>query len=467
MPGLWKTAELLVLMTVFAVPIFLMPSLRVEDPFITFKSFLSSALVFPTLGVVVLAGLWGGERIVLRPVLWVGLALFLGIFLLSAITSPYGTASRAAWPFFAVHGAVFWIAAVLSRRSLFATRMKIVILCSGVVVAAIGLLQYHGLDALGKVFPLRSEAPDSPHHITSTIGNPEYLASYLAPLLLLLVPTLAGSAFFRPATWGAILAALVLLLALVLTAARGAWIGLAAGFVFLVAIEAPRRSARWRRGLIAATAALLILLVSVMAVFSFPNPINRRDARVFERFGQLFDLRTDSVKERVFFYNIAAKIIGESPWLGLGPGTFRMAFYPTLLEIEREEPRAAVKHFATTLRSRVAFQVHNDWLEFWVEGGTLGLAALSLFLAAAARLIADALRILPHESPQSRDLRALSAALLCLFVGSLFNFSLHLPNRALLFWACLGAAAGIAEGALGFRAKISEADKDGRPEDTP
>ncbi|MFH0793006.1 MAG: O-antigen ligase family protein, partial [bacterium] len=289
--------------------------------------------------------------------------------------------------------------------------------------------------------------------------------SYIAPLMLLLVPTIAGSRFLRPSTLAAIVSLLILLVTLVLTAARGAWIGFVVGFAFLILVEAPRRSPRWRRGLLVATLASFAGLISIMAIFSFPNPINRHDAQVLQRFGQLFDLRSNSVKERIFFYNIAAKIIGDAPWLGRGPGTFRMAFYPTLVELEGEEPRAAVKHFATTLQSRVAYQVHNDWLEFWVEGGTLGLAALALLLAVSVRLIADACKILPHDSLQSRELRAFAAALLCLLTSSLFNFSLHLPNRALLFWACLGAAAGTAERSLLTSAEVPTRDNAHRPGD--
>jgi len=321
-------------------------------------------------------------------------------------------------------------------------KIRSVILFSGALVAIYGICQYARIPFLNRWFSYVYEesalAELGRNYILSTIGNPEYLGSYLAPLLLIAFSEIPfGMKRLRSVI--SLILCLIFLPALLLTGARGALIGIAAGGGMLAVYYFIRlrrtgviKQMGWAPGILICVAALTIFL------FSFPNPINRYNQSIWARFQELTDLRSSSIKERIMFHALGSEMIAEKPIAGWGEGMFRIQFYPMLAQLEARDERAGVARFMEELKNRVADHAHNDYLQIWAEDGTIGFLTFTL---AVALVIGGAFTTLfskRETDEKSRFLLTFSAGFLCLLVNAAFSFPLHTPTRAVLFWCLFG-----------------------------
>ncbi len=318
-------------------------------------------------------------------------------------------------------------------------KIRLAILCAGFLTAFYGLCQYMGLDFLRRWFPYDLKDNQARNYMLSTIGNPEYLGSYLAPLVLLAIPFLWTKGGMKRRVLAS-LAILVFLSALILTGSRGAMISLGGGCVLVFAFFFRRASNPVRRRVLFSLCLFLLFILAFMIVFSFPNPLNRHNHAVLLRFKQLFNIRSDSIKERILFYSIGAEMISSRPLFGIGQGMFRVKFFPALRDLSEKDPRAGVLRFIAELKNRVSDNAHNDFLQIWIENGTLGFMVFTLALAF---LLGEMISLLLGEKiPEERRLLVLSfaGALVCLLVNASFSFPMHTADRAVLLWCLLGSA---------------------------
>lgn len=337
-------------------------------------------------------------------------------------------------------------------------KIRLVTLTAAGLTSIYGLCQYFGFDFIYRIFRYSLTEDIARNYILSTIGNPEYLGSYLSPLILLCLVDVLRPLCSRdekaplfPRIMGIFLC-LVFLCTLFLSGARGAVIGLVAGAALTTILLFPRiRTAVGGRRLIVASVAIAGFILAFVIVFSFPNPINRRNQNILGRFRELFNLRSTSVKERILFYSIGADLIAQRPVFGVGEGMFRVKFYPTLEDLSERDERAGVTRFIYELRNRVADNAHNDLLQIWIENGIVGFMSFSLgvmllFAGAFSRISRDL------KSGERGGITSLhlcfTAAAFCLLVNAGFSFPMHTPTRSVLFWCLLGAthAATISSG---------------------
>ncbi len=322
-------------------------------------------------------------------------------------------------------------------------KLQLVAILAAVLVSIYGLLQYFNLNVLAGAFPYVRPSKESRNFILSTIGNPEYLGGYLAPFAVMLIPQLLAhrkvmARFLR--ALGFVLFAFVMLL----TGARGAWLGMLGGALFVaywIVRWKPLRISP-RAGWISVILGAIVVLLLV--VFSFPNPINTRDARVMGRFKELADPRSESIKQRILFYAICAEMVGDRPIVGFGEGMFQVNFYEYVKRLVEKDERAGMTLFAIDLENRVAEHAHNDYLQFWVERGSMGLFLFVLLLLAYFFAVNGQLRTAHCGSAVWLLQLSLSGAIVCLLISSTFSFPLHLPTRASLFWILLSMSVCLA-----------------------
>ncbi|MEM8883927.1 MAG: O-antigen ligase family protein [Planctomycetota bacterium] len=144
--------------------------------------------------------------------------------------------------------------------------------------------------------------------------------------------------------------------------------------------------------------------------------------------------RSDTVKVRQHWYAAAAAMGAEQPLLGHGAEGFRRG-YPPVRPIEEHAISGG----------RTVHAVHNDYLEAWVAGGALGVAAFLLLLIAVLRA--------------ARANRAVAASWLALAAAAMVDLPWRDPSlvalayaglplvterRLLEGWARPAAAAGLA-----------------------
>jgi len=348
-------------------------------------------------------------------------------------------------PAFAMRSAVAPISLIALAGSIVARpfraatvqKLLVLIVAAGAVVGGCALLQHAGLDPLAGFVRYRG-AERFRTGVYATLGNPEYLGGYLAPICLLAAGLgLAGHGAVRRTLAAA--AFLAVAVAAIGTGSRGAFLGLAAatvlfgaGLVVIVFREpAPKK-------ILAIAAIGISLVVALLAV-----PV-AGGGLLASRLRSLADPYSDSIRNRIVFNLIGLEMIAERPVLGMGPGMVAPEFYPTFLRMKRRWGGAAWEMAARDLNGRVAEHVHNDWLEIWIESGLLGFAAWLWLVSVWAVGVIGGVGDGGIERTERLLLLAVFSAAFAILVNALFNFPLHEPCRASLFWLLVAAGASLA-----------------------
>jgi putative inorganic carbon (hco3(-)) transporter len=184
---------------------------------------------------------------------------------------------------------------------------------------------------------------------------------------------------------------IVSLTALALTYVRGAWLGLGAGVLVVVA-------GLGRRGL-AAAGVMLALAVALAA--GLPE--------VRARVASIVDPANDTARDRMAMLEVGLRLTGRHPIVGIGPGQLKHIY-------AQEAPPEAMR--------RATSHVHNTPLQIALERGLPGLAMWLWIFVAFFRRAGTILVRLPAEPPGDRALVLGSLAALATFmVAGLFEFN--------------------------------------------
>jgi hypothetical protein len=286
---------------------------------------------------------------------------------LSAVTGPYLSPQA-------------FLLAVLPLPLYFAGVEAVRAVCIGSAAeSAIVLLQFFNHDPFQWLGWQPETFASSRMHVYGTLGNPDFVAAWLCTTLPLCV--LARGATTR-------VALLVLQLAAIFcTGSR----------VFLLALPAAVLVSGLRTRRLEAWWLLAVPVICALLWFSPARPVGA------------------TVQGRLHLARVTAAHLGEVPVAGYGPGSFEPRFAQwqvAWLRDHREDARFSgpVDH------------AHNDYLEFWVEYGPLGLGA---FLVLGGWLLARAWR--SHVSGGALP------ALAALLVIACVDFPLHRPAESALF----------------------------------
>ncbi len=305
-------------------------------------------------------------------------------------------------------------------------------LLAGLVVsaaanAAIGVYQFFGGSGA-----LHLLVADRFFRAFGTFGQPNPFGGFmglLAPLAI--AAALSAASSFRRSRarrdlflfgfYGA--AAAALLIGLLLSWSRGAWLGFAAA-AGVVALLLPRR--RWHGGLLLlATAGLLL---GLWAGGLLPATVTARIASAASELFSFSDVRgvditTDNyaVVERLSHWQAALNIARSHPWLGVGMGNYEYA-YPAYRLINWHEPLG---------------HAHNYYLNMLAEGGIVGLIGYSKLWLLIVVLTWRAAR---HPDAPTRLIAVgLLGSWTYLLVHSLFD-NLYVNNLFLHIGVMLGIA---------------------------
>lgn len=238
--------------------------------------------------------------------------------------------------------------------------------------------------------------------LTGPYGNPNHLAGFLMMALLLMLVWLGACRFSGERL---ILGCLVAFcgVGLMMTLSRGAWMGLAAGGLWMNVVRW-RRMGNWRRRVLPLVVGVGIALAMVLS--STPATV---------RVDTLEQGRENlSFSARMAAWGGAVEMIRERPFLGSGPGTFSVVF---------------PQHQPPGLGSRF-FYAHNDWLEFTAE---LGVVFPVLFGWLACLFFRAAWKL---DGCRSRSKSALArgggAVGLAILAHGWVDFNLQIPANG--FW---------------------------------
>jgi Flp pilus assembly protein TadD/O-antigen ligase len=311
------------------------------------------------------------------------------------------------------------------------------VLGAGAFMALYGFFQVLGMDKYNWTTHFDARA-------FATLGNPDYLGGHLVALLpLAFVLTLRtygqmpfGQKKLIPAnssqkSWFWLRAiTLLLFVGLLITKVTGSFIALAVTVVFLgIAFLFPVG-----RELFQKNKRYVLICLAVLVVGA--------GAYVYRHGGlAVLNSKQVSVEQRVENYQVAWAIIQDHFWTGVGLGQIGVQ-YPKYQAVPYS-PAEYVNHPYT-----YSEHVHNDFLQFWVEGGLIGfvlfLAVLAVFSFTVFQFFKN-----PEVSKENKELLlGVLASLIALLVQSLSNFPLQVASTAILLGLFLAAP-------LALRAPVS------------
>lgn len=408
-------------------------SLFLTKPVENQRAFLPIALFTLAVPFLLWRALAPPARLIRSSLVWLAV-LFVSFQVLSALAAPSPAASLRdlLLPLAGLGGFLLLLVAEPDRRLI--EKLMLMALLAAVPAAVYAVAQSQGVEILpyhqiSAETELVAEQTAAKQQVSSTFGHPNYMASYLAPLVFwALYFMLARGSRIRRAAGG--LGFLVLIATLVVAGTRGAWLAVAlAGVPFYLALTlapAYRRQLLFAGGVAALTAAVLLVV---------PNPFFRVGFDVKER---LF--ASKEITHRLYYWTAAARMLADRPLLGVGYGSYDPLFYDYAVAMQQSEEGP---EFEFLLRDgargiRPIF-THNDHLQIAAESGILTalvwIALWTVFLGQVLETIRDGRRRAPVALLAAAFLA--SAVAMGLEAGTGFPF--HIPVSAYFFWLLLGS----------------------------
>ena len=231
-----------------------------------------------------------------------------------------------------------------------------VVVAATVPVLVYGVIQLYGFVLhKGSTWDFVKWHDELTHNVFASLGNPNHLAGYLVTVLPFGVVTavITTHRVRRIMVWAGL--ALVLLLVLQ-TAARGAWLGgLGAGAVLLVGLL-PRLRANARMAGVAAGAAVVVAVALIAGGSRF---LGAKASALFQ-FGS-----GSSVSQRYGYWSAALHLALHHPLVGTGPDTYAATY-------ARFQSAALAKE----LGSVVVNGAHNIFLSWLADEGVPGFVLI-------------------------------------------------------------------------------------------
>jgi len=237
--------------------------------------------------------------------------------------------------------------------------------------------------------------------------------NHFAGLMGMIVPLSLGLTFSernREKKALQIFISVIMSLALFLSLSRGGIISFFGGlFIFSIVILTLKRGSSYRR-LLPIFIFLAILVIYLLYLGITP---------IVERF-----YKTDVTSEqRLSAWQASLSIISDFPIFGSGMGTFQYIF-------KKYKPDGLYAYWD---------HAHNDYIEQLVEGGILGFILIAAFLFFVIRGL---FRI--DIKKNDLYLRAgIISSITAMMTHSFFDFNLHIPSNAIVFFMILGLAVAI------------------------
>ncbi len=294
------------------------------------------------------------------------------------------------------------------------------ILISACIVSVYGILQYYGFDPIPRDF-LRASWQRS----FSTMGNPNFLGSYLVLILPIAMhlfvirkKALAGFAFG------------IVLLCLLSTFTRGTWLG---GIVsictypIILFLYRDKYPGTLRR-------VVVIMVISGIIVLGFNfqtgNLVFSRFASISNNAVDVFtssELAEKAGANRIFIWKRVIELITMKPWFGFGIENLAIPF-------GKMYSADMTRVFGYTM---MVDKAHNEYLNIAVSSGIPSLFAYVTFIIL---IIKKGITRLHNE----HSTVPLLSAILGYLVQAFFNISV--VSVAYMFWVFLGLLAGDGSG---------------------
>ena len=292
---------------------------------------------------------------------------------------------------------VGWFVLLLAVRP-GARRLSRALVFSGSAVAALALAQFFHVDPFAALGWVPASHGNTRMLVFATLGNPNFVAAFLAGLLPLTFSLASDSRRYR---WLLLALSALQLTAILVTGSRAPILGLGAALLWMTGLDAHRLTR------VFALAALC--LIALAAGISSPRNLST------------------TLAGRSYIWRVSAPHLTEHFLLGLGPGGFAASFPDWEVQYWSVNPGDRVRQFAA-----VEDHAHNDYLEIFADYGLAGvlgfLAVIFTFLWSARQRM--------RSKPDPFSVGA-SCGVVALAAVALVDFPLTRPTEVFLLWSLM------------------------------
>lgn len=293
---------------------------------------------------------------------------------------------------------LFFLVSSGEKRSKKINTIIIISLVSSFLVSLYGVIQIFGLDPL-----VWNEQAVNTGRITSTLGQPNFLASYLLLLIPLSIYSIVKFKSFIARIFFSLTLGLQLV-ALFFTASRGAWLAFVFVGVFLSLFIIFTKSNYLKNSRKRIVVFLLILIIAVTTLLSNSYFVNRVSS--------LTDTSSGSVALRIMYWQASFDAIKEKPLLGYGLENQRIALHNYY-----SADWGVYSDVGT-----IPYHAHNIILDIILSIGIVGLLAMLLLTWIIFKRF---LHIAIEKSGNDKLLViCIFLSLISLFVSLLFSFNI-------------------------------------------
>ncbi len=393
------------------------------------KYFFSELLILVIYGIWILSFLWFNPKVKKSPV-QVPLLVFLVYLLLRIIFHPL--------PLVGLNESLPWILGISLSLVLLQTieteketLFLVGCIMAGAVLSAVhGIFQYYGMEI--PILVWKGKPQVGTYVVIGTLGNANFMAEYLLPVLLLTLCCFTFSFTNKWVTVVGLVSGWPMAFCIWLTGANEVWVILPfIGIIFLILIFPIVRN---RAKLLVKIIFPVVVLIIISIFLAKPSP-NWRLLK--NQYRLVVDRNTYS--DRLMVWEIANKMIIEKPVFGWGMGEFRISYLQELAGFLRVPENEGFTDSAKSTQGANANQTHDDYLQMTTD---LGIVGTGIFLWIIVVFFWTMFKQYQKEQEWKKKIQAVGwmISVVVILLDAVMNFPLFLPVTCLLFWTFLGMA---------------------------
>jgi hypothetical protein len=303
----------------------------------------------------------------------------------------------------------------------------ILILSSSTIVSIYGILEYINIGSIGPfIFKTSVDSYNLPMQ-PSTLGHDNYAGEFISTALPFFLTFLMISIRKKniKITIAFIISLILNLYYLVITQARGAWIAFIFSTIILIAFSMTCFNKKDILKFL-----ITILIFTIVIGFSANILFSGKIDSFKKKFLSIFDLQDNPIKFRLYLWKSTLSMIKNYFPLGIGPGNFKY-IYPLF----RSNDEIVVSGKEILVRD-----VHNDFLQFALEYGPLGLFSVFWFILASYKALLTIARkkLIKKNYTCFFILTGSLGSITANIIQANFGFSLQNPVTLIMFIVAVG-----------------------------
>lgn len=352
---------------------------------------------------------------------------FIAICVFSLIWSNSFFVSLRELPLFLAGPLLYFIIVNNVREEKQINRIIGAVIIVGAALGIYGIFQYNDID-----FSFWASTAGR-HKIFGLSGNPGYFAGYLIfPLSLAISLFLAAKNRNRKILL--LIGILLMGTTLIVTIARSSYAAFGLSLIFMFLLFLLARVKRFIIDNRKIFIFLLIVIILAVSMFIIPTPLNKPGTAISQIKGSISITRLIDVfssGRRAAIWKFTGMMIKDHPILGSGIGTFKYNDLRYQAKFFEQGDNRSIYPYG------VADKAHNEYLQLWVELGTIGLA---IFFWLIIAYFIYGIRYLKREKDEQKQgiMIGMMGAVVAFLVDSFFWFPLHLSANLSLLWLFIG-----------------------------